>query len=96
MFCLTVLIQHREYVTGLTCGDCGSMNEWRGKIGLIGKRLKDYNVYVHYSIQYIKFLVVCTIHHEISDSLEQGCQTQVHSGPKLSSEVKSRARLNMY
>ena len=28
--------------------------------------------------------------------LHQGCQTQVHVGPKLSSEEKSRVRLNMY
>ena len=30
------------------------------------------------------------------DDLAQGCQTQVHVGPKLSSEEKSRARLTMY
>ena len=29
------------------------------------------------------------------DSLDQGCQIQIPSGPKLSSEVKSRARLNI-
>ena len=29
-------------------------------------------------------------------TLEQGCQTQIHSGPKLSNEVKSRAKLKIH
>ena len=29
-------------------------------------------------------------------ALRQGCQTQIHSRSELSSEVKSRARFNIY
>ena len=34
--------------------------------------------------------------HEVFDSLIRRCQTQIRSGPKLSSDVISRARLNIY
>ena len=30
------------------------------------------------------------------DCVSQGCQSQISSGPKLSSEVKSLTRLNVY
>ena len=29
-------------------------------------------------------------------NLDEGCQTEIHSGPKLCSEIMSQARLNIY
>ena len=55
------------------------------------------------TVEKVSYNLVTHFHHgshilklDMHRALEQGCQTQIHSGPKLNSKMKSQARLNVY